>query len=121
MRVALGDNRFRDPVTEVFYGRQAEPNGVFFCTNYRKVASALIRIRWQHRDAHSLRFSDEESDLFGVARVGSEEGRDIFDRIVRLHIGGLVRDFAVARGVRLVKAVGGKRFDKRPEFLRRVF
>src|SRR3989344_2448327 len=110
MRVALGDNRFRDPVTEVFYGRQAEPNGVFFCTNYRKVASALIRIRWQHRDAHSLRFSDEESDLFGVARVGSEEGRDIFDRIIRLHIGGLVGDLAIASRMCFVESVCLKGF-----------
>ncbi len=56
-------------------------------------------------------------DFFGITRVSGQHGRHIFDRVVGLHVGGLVGDTAIASGVGLVKPVGSKGFDEFPELV----
>ena len=59
-------------------------------------------------DAEPLGLGAEFGELVGVADVERHRGGQELDRIVRLHIGGLIGDQRVGRRVALVEAVIGK-------------
>ena len=63
-------------------------------------------------DAEALRLGAEFGELVGVAHVERHRGGEELDRIIRLHIGGLIGDQRVGRGVALVEAVFGEAFEQ---------
>ena len=63
-------------------------------------------------DAEALGLGPKLRELVGIAHVEGHRGGEKLDRIVRLHIGGLIRDQRVGRGVALVEAVIGKALEQ---------
>ena len=63
-------------------------------------------------DAEPLGLGAEFGELVGVAHVERHRRRQELDRIIRLHIGGLVGDQRVSRGVALVEAVIGEALEQ---------
>ena len=59
-------------------------------------------------DAEPLGLGAEFGELVGVAHVERHRRGQELDRIVRLHIGGLIGDQRIGRGVALVEAVVGE-------------
>ena len=69
-------------------------------------------------DAEPLRLGAEFGKLVGIGHVvGHRRGQEL-DRIVRLHVGGLVGDQRVGRRVALVEAVVGKAREQLEDRLR---
>ena len=63
-------------------------------------------------DAEPLRLGAELRELVGIAHVEGHRRREELDRIVRLHIGGLIGDERVGGGVALVEAVVGEPLEQ---------
>ena len=59
-------------------------------------------------DAEPLGLGAKFRELVGIAHVERHGGRQELDRIVRLHVGGLIGDERVGGGVALVEAVIGE-------------
>ena len=59
-------------------------------------------------DAEPLGLGAEFGELVGVAHVERHRGGQKLDRIVRLHVGGLIGEQRVRRGMRFVEAVFGE-------------
>ena len=59
-------------------------------------------------DAEPQRILAEVGQLVGVAHIERHRRGEEFDRIMRLQIGGLVRNDRIGGGVRLVEAVVGE-------------
>ncbi len=60
------------------------------------------------------------SNLLGISRVCGQDCRHILDRIICLHIRGLVGHLAIARGVRFVETIRCKWLDEFPDTLRKI-
>ncbi|VCU09306.1 hypothetical protein RHODGE_RHODGE_02480 [Rhodoplanes serenus] len=73
-----------------------------------EVDARAVDRRRRHRDAEPLRLRAEIGELVGVAHVEGHRGGQELDRIVRLEVGGLVRDQRVGGRVALVEAVVGE-------------
>jgi hypothetical protein len=67
-------------------------------------------------DAETLRLTAEFRELVGVVEIERHQRGEELDRVVRLHVGGLVRDQRISRRVRLVEAVIGE-FREQVEYL----
>ncbi len=63
-------------------------------------------------DAEALRLGAELGELVGIAHVERHRGGQELDRIVRLHVGGLIGDQRVGGGVALVEAVVGEALEQ---------
>jgi len=74
-----------------------------------------VHVGREHRDVHvpALREVDREPVL--VVRCRGQQRRHVLRRVVRLEVGGPVRDEAVGGGVRLVEGVVGERDEDLPE------
>ena len=76
---------------------------------------AGVDVRRPDLDAHAAALGDRGGDLLLVRTERGQHGRHVIDRVVRLEVGGLVGDQAVARGVRLVEAVALERLERRED------
>ena len=63
-------------------------------------------------DAEPLGLGAEFRELVGIAHVERHRRREELDRIIRLHIGGLIGDQRVGGGVALVEAVVGEALEQ---------
>ena len=63
-------------------------------------------------DAEPLGLGAEFGELVGIAHVERHRRGQELDRVIRLHIGGLVGDQRVGRGVALVEAVFGEALEQ---------
>ena len=63
-------------------------------------------------DAEPFRLGAEFGELVGIAHVERHRGGEELDRIVRLHVGGLIGDQRVGGGVALVEAVVGEALEQ---------
>ena len=63
-------------------------------------------------DAEPLGLGAKLRELVGVAHFQRHRGGQELDRVIRLHIGGLIGDQRVGRGVALVEAVFGETFEQ---------
>ena len=63
-------------------------------------------------DAEPLGLGAEFGELVGIAHVERHRGGQELDREIRLHIGGLIGDQRVSRGVALVEAVFGEALEQ---------
>src|SRR3989344_1949769 len=104
---------------EVLYTIEAEAD-IFFIYDCEIAVTFIHRLR-QDFDTHAFTLRNDLRDFLHVARVGGEYGRHVVDGEIGLHVRGLVREIAVARGMRLVEAVRGKGLYLLPQFLHRLF
>ena len=63
-------------------------------------------------DAEPLGLGAEFGELVGIAHVERHGGRQELDRIIRLHVGGLVGDQRVSGGVAFVEAIFGEALEQ---------
>ena len=69
--------------------------------------------RWRlDLDPEPLGLGAEFRQLVGIAHVERHRRGQELDRIIRLHIGGLIGDERVSRGVALVEAVFGEALEQ---------
>ena len=107
--VAGGDDRLDRALADVLDREQAEPDRVALD---RELEVAAMDVRRQDLDRHPAALGDRRRDLLLVRAEGGQHGGHVVDRVVRLHVGGLVGDEAVARGVGLVEAVALERLER---------
>ena len=86
----------------------------------RESERRLVHIRWQHRDAHTPALRDGDRDTLGRSHLRGEHRRHVLDRVVRLQVGGVVRDHAIDSGVRAVESVARERLEVLPYLLDHV-
>ena len=67
--------------------------------------------------SHLAALVEEDRGLVLVGLDAREQRREVLDRVVRLQVGGLVREVAVADRVRLVERVVGERLDRVEDLL----
>ena len=106
--VARRDDRFDGALADVLDRQQAEPDRVALD---RELEVALVDVGRQDLDPHPAALGDGGRDLLLVRAEGGQDRGHVVDRVVRLHVGGLVGDQAVARGVRLVEPVALERLE----------
>ena len=87
----------------------------------REIQLALIDVRRQHRDAALARLGEIHRELLGVLRFNREQRRGKVPRIVRLEIGGLIREERIGGRMRLVEAVACEMLDQLEHFRRLLF
>ena len=75
-------------------------------------ALGAVDVGLEEGDAEVGAFGGGEADAVVVVGGGAEDGGHVGDGKMRLHVGGLVGDGAVADGVGLVEGVAGERFDE---------
>ncbi len=97
------------PCADVLDGQQPEADRVALD---REVEAADVDVRRPDLDAQPPALGDRGRHLLGVVAEGGEHAGHVLDRVVRLQVRGLVRDQAVARGVRLVEAVALERLER---------
>ena len=110
MRVsARGDDRFHRLPADAFERRQRVDDRVAF--HFELDAGSIDRGRID-ADAETLGLGAEFGELVGIAHVERHRRGQKLDRIIRLHIGGLIGDQRVGRGVALVEAVFGETLEQ---------
>ena len=77
-----------------------------------EVGVALVDVGREHRHPHRARVGDGADDLLDLVLVARHDRAEELDRVVRLQVGGLVRDERVRRGVALVEAVAGEELEQ---------
>ena len=107
--LARGDDRFDRALTDVLHREQPEPDGR---TLDGELNVALVDVGRQDLDPHSAALRDRSGDLLLVRAEGGQDRGHVLDRVVRLQIGGLVRDQPVAGRVRLVEPVPLERLER---------
>ena len=90
---------------DAFEARQRVIDGAV--ADFEGRAGAIDRGRLD-LDAEPLRLGAKFRELVGIAEVERHRRRQEFDRVMRLHVGGVVRHQRVGRGVALVEAVIGE-------------
>ena len=80
----------------------------------------LVDVGRQHLDLHPATLVEVDRHLVLVVLHRGEERRHVLRRVVRLEVGGPVRDEAVRRGVGLVEGVVGERHQGVPQRLDRA-
>ena len=106
--VARRDDRFDGALADVLDRQQAEPDGVALDG---ELEVALVDVGRQDVDPHPAALGDGRRDLLLVRAEGGQHRGHVVDRVVRLHVRGLVGDQPVARGVGLVEAVALERLE----------
>ena len=96
--IARLQDRFHRHFTDALDGRQAKSDGLAFARR-RKIHLAFVHVRAEHFDAKIPRFIDVLAQLGGVRHVVGHHRAEKFDRVIRLQIGGLIRDDGVGGGV----------------------
>ena len=71
-----------------------------------------VDVRRQDLDAHPAALGDGRRDLLLVRPERGQHRGHVVDRVVRLEVGGLVRDQPVAGGVGLVEPVALERLER---------
>ena len=106
--LARGDDRLDRALADVLDGEQPEPDRVALDG---ELDVGAVDVRRQDLDPEPAALGDRRRDLLGrVADRGQHAGH-VLDRVVRLEVGGLVGDQAVARRVGLVEAVALERLE----------
>ena len=98
------------PCADVLDRQQAEPDRIALD---RELEVAAVDVGRQDLDAHPPALGDRGRDLLLVRAERGQHGGHVVDRVVGLHVGGLVGDQPVAGGVRLVEAVALERLERR--------
>ena len=106
---ARGNDRFDRLLADALERRERIDDGVAvdFEVDRRAVDRRRIDL-----DAEPFGFGAEFGELVGIAHVERHGRRQELDRIVRLHVGGLIGDQRVGRGVAFVEAVFGEAFEQ---------
>src|ERR1700757_680838 len=102
-------NGFGGIFTYVLDGSHAEANGI---ADGSKEEVALIDVGRKNGYAHAAGLVDVLDLLFCVAGFGGEKRGHELDRIVRLEIGGLIREKRIGTRVRFVEAVARELFHQ---------
>ena len=71
----------------------------------------MVEVGRENFQAHAVALVYEDGDFIGVVDLVGKEGGHELDGVVCLHVGGPVRDVAVAGGVGFVEAVSGEHLD----------
>ena len=121
-RLALRDETLDAAQADVLDLREAVADRLGAVRAYLdgEVHAAAVHVRLEDGDAEAVAFRDRLRDAVGVAVRGLQHGRHVLGRVVRLQVGGLVGDRAVADGVRLVERVPGERLDEVEELVPEV-
>ena len=108
-RFARRDDRFHRLPADAFERGERVDDGV--AVHLERHVRAVDRGRLD-LDAEPLGLGAEFGELVGIAHVERHRRGQELDRIIRLHIGGLVGDQRVGRGVALVEAVFGEALEQ---------
>ena len=103
------DDRLDRLPADAFERRERVVDGV--AVDVEGDARAIDRRRLD-LDAEPLRLGAEFRELVGIAHVERHRRGEELDRIVRLHVGGLVGDQRIGGGVALVEAVVGEPLEQ---------
>ena len=76
-----------------------------------EVAYRNVDVRNEDLDAHLSTFVEVDGGFVEIIFDAGEKCSEVFDRIMRLEIGGLIRDEPVSVTVALIERVIGERFD----------
>ena len=113
--VARGENAVDRLAADAAQRRERIVNGA--ALDVELDAGAVDRRRLD-LDAEPLGLGAEFGELVGVAHVERHRGGEELDRIIRLHVGGLIGDQRIGRGVALVEAVIGEALQQFEDRLR---
>ena len=109
VRLAGRDDRLDRALADVLDREEAEPDPLVLDGELDR---APVDVRRPDLDAEPAALGDGGRDLLLGAPEGGQDAGHVVDRVVRLEVGGLVRDQPVARGVGLVEAVALERLER---------
>ncbi|AFM10500.1 Na+/proline symporter [Saccharomonospora phage PIS 136] len=115
--LTIADDGLRDPSTDVADRAEPEPDvpvrgGELHCR--------VVDVRRQHLQPHAPALGQIDSALVLLVRVRGQQSGHVLGWVVRLQVGGPVRDQPIGGGVRLVERVPSERQDRVPQRLDRL-
>src|SRR5438128_1238356 len=112
------DDRVDGTLTKALDRGETKPHA--FAELDREIELTLVDVGREQRNPSIARFAKIEREFVSVLRFDREERRGEMPRVVRLQIGGLIREQGIGGRMRLIEAVAGKVFDEL-EYLCRLF